>query len=817
MDEPELPPDFNSSDFEVSEPEQPQKKRKLGHGIAQAIIRNQAVDRRESKKSLRTLQFAHGAPGTRTNHETVIVSWDAFCQTISHDPATCPTGDDIFRYLDTIVRNTKTKIAGKPAASLSVIRAIWARLIKLLKFRHEKLLEVYTPSHVTRIEIHLDQLVNQGKLIRGTWFKKQWVSFMVLLEMAKRWFTFALTNGTRSWDITLLKVTSVVLQSALSSTSGDVTRSQLYEGLECLCWKDITLCLADASNRSKPSVQNLRGTFLLRFTKGAKRTMNDDKTIHCDPLDNTSQSPACAIKLLLAFALRLGRVHGSTLVECLRHTARRADGTVQWTDPDAPVFGQMKGLSPFIFHQKPAGQEQVRYSLQEMALKAGILEQRIDTRALRRGALRDQAYIKKFISGVATRTTAMIAGHTNASYSKGTTREYVGDLEDSMYNLRAEQERIDRKAPVFAQEGPSAEWVQERIKSWEIDQFMKAQNMDIKDSKARKRAGLLIKKQKNEQWRTEAKDQPLTGSATPIEPLRQRTANETNSQAGKMSKKSHQKPTPKEETQKYFSEPSTSAATVPAQQDKIALDDMLDPQLAEYDRVQKELQEAALQSLADAVFVHSGDTDVNSNDDAALPSDPAAEIDSVDSALLDTHTSAEYAPVSSSAFLEPTQEVQLSEITTMNGDDFVHFFSKINIFQIQKQFARDDEAALAQSVPCGNSRDKPTSFLYYCEKGCGKGLWNREAVIDHEVNCTEEQLCPLENVCHSTVLFTTKKLLKQHLRRQHHVTNGDMKNYVPDGRKGNSNIKGKKRKPKGWLLGPDNKEDEDMQEDEIDD
>jgi hypothetical protein len=46
----------------------------MGHGIAQAIIRNQAVDCRESKKSLQTLQFAHGAPGTQVNHKTVIIS-----------------------------------------------------------------------------------------------------------------------------------------------------------------------------------------------------------------------------------------------------------------------------------------------------------------------------------------------------------------------------------------------------------------------------------------------------------------------------------------------------------------------------------------------------------------------------------------------------------------------------------------------------------------------------------------------------------------------------------------------------------------------
>jgi hypothetical protein len=80
-----LPPDFKSSDFEVSEPEQPQKKCKVGHGIAEAIIRNQAVDRRESKKSLRTLEFAHSAPGTWANHDTVISSWDAFCTTVWHE------------------------------------------------------------------------------------------------------------------------------------------------------------------------------------------------------------------------------------------------------------------------------------------------------------------------------------------------------------------------------------------------------------------------------------------------------------------------------------------------------------------------------------------------------------------------------------------------------------------------------------------------------------------------------------------------------------------------------------------------------------
>jgi hypothetical protein len=80
----QLPAVFNSSDYEVSDADEPAKKRKTGHGIAEKILRNQAVDRRETKKALRTLRFAHGAPGTRSLHDSIQVSWDAYCQTIGH-------------------------------------------------------------------------------------------------------------------------------------------------------------------------------------------------------------------------------------------------------------------------------------------------------------------------------------------------------------------------------------------------------------------------------------------------------------------------------------------------------------------------------------------------------------------------------------------------------------------------------------------------------------------------------------------------------------------------------------------------------------
>jgi hypothetical protein len=49
---------------------------------------------------------------------------------------------------------------------------------------------------------------------------------------------------------------------------------------------------------------------------------------------------------------------------------------------------------------------------------------------------------------------------------------------------------------------------------------MKTQNMNIegpgpKGTQESERAGVLMKKQKKEQWRTEANDQPLAITATP--------------------------------------------------------------------------------------------------------------------------------------------------------------------------------------------------------------------------------------------------------------------------------------------------------------
>lgn len=52
----------------------------------------------------------------------------------------------------------------------------------------------------------------------------------------------ALNQGTMNWDVTLSRITSIVLTGALSARAGDVTTDALDDQpLPYLCYKDITM------------------------------------------------------------------------------------------------------------------------------------------------------------------------------------------------------------------------------------------------------------------------------------------------------------------------------------------------------------------------------------------------------------------------------------------------------------------------------------------------------------------------------------------------------------------------------------------------
>jgi len=135
--------------------------------------------------------------------------------------------------------------------------------------------------------------------------------------MSTNWIETNLAEGTLSWDRVLLKLLSIVLQSALSAQAGDIAQSKYYQGNEYLSYRDVELTLAQgASSR----VQDLAGKFTIRYRKGKKDMENLNNVAYVDPIP---QNEVCVVKLLLIVALCSGNVYGTTIQEVLRHTALR--------------------------------------------------------------------------------------------------------------------------------------------------------------------------------------------------------------------------------------------------------------------------------------------------------------------------------------------------------------------------------------------------------------------------------------------------------------------------------------------------------------
>jgi hypothetical protein len=72
------------------------------------------------------------------------------------------------------------------------------------------------------------------------------------------------------------------------------------------------------------------------------------------------------------------------------------------------------------------------------------------------------------------------------------------------------------------------------------------------------------------------------------------------------------------------------------------------------------------------------------------------------------------------------------------SDEFVDYFSSVNVFRNSGQFNHHSSSEVALHVPCGGSRDKPTPFLYFCVKNCGYSSWLELNARLHAVNCNGE-------------------------------------------------------------------------------
>ena len=116
-----------------------------------------------------------------------------------------------------------------------------------------------------RIESLLNKLVKEKVLFKGKWRKVNRVGFKTLHYMVDTHMRAGLTEGVLSWDPYISKQLSIVLMAAFASRSGEVVRSRMYEDMQCLCFKDLTVMFFEGDD-----VRNLIMNVCLRFVKGYK-------------------------------------------------------------------------------------------------------------------------------------------------------------------------------------------------------------------------------------------------------------------------------------------------------------------------------------------------------------------------------------------------------------------------------------------------------------------------------------------------------------------------------------------------------------------
>jgi hypothetical protein len=144
----------------------------------------------------------------------------------------------------------------------------------------------------------------------------------------------------------------------------------------------------------------------------------------------------CPIKLLLAHTLRAGYLLGDTIEDVLNNARRNRD-TIEWVSSavNLPVISSIKEGGSDLRRDMSANTNQLGNTVHDMGVLAGLLVE-IRAHDIRRGAIRDIAYLPESNAGIATPSVAAAAGHSDAARRKGVTQSYIGPQREDNWSKR---------------------------------------------------------------------------------------------------------------------------------------------------------------------------------------------------------------------------------------------------------------------------------------------------------------------------------------------------------------------------------------------
>jgi hypothetical protein len=117
-----------------------------------------------------------------------------------------------------------------------------------------------------RLDSLIQSLILDGKLTNDLKRERRWIGSYTVSEMIHAVYQDALRRGTIDWNITLVKIQSIVLHTALGCRTGDVSASRLdRHALPFLTYQDITMKLVGGN-----TIEHLTMMVRVRNEKGRK-------------------------------------------------------------------------------------------------------------------------------------------------------------------------------------------------------------------------------------------------------------------------------------------------------------------------------------------------------------------------------------------------------------------------------------------------------------------------------------------------------------------------------------------------------------------
>jgi hypothetical protein len=112
----------------------------------------------------------------------------------------------------------------------------------------------------------IEGMWQMGKLTRAPARARNWVGVFWVRKLANALLVDALVDGTSSWDVTIHRILSIVLQAALPCRSGDIYPTH-HATSSFLCWNDVQIKFR---GNSTEGVENLIAQITIRDHEGWK-------------------------------------------------------------------------------------------------------------------------------------------------------------------------------------------------------------------------------------------------------------------------------------------------------------------------------------------------------------------------------------------------------------------------------------------------------------------------------------------------------------------------------------------------------------------